>query len=343
MIKFSCHQCGKVLGVRDENAGRKVRCPQCSGVTIAPNEVHEEPAYAEASVQQEQSAGAAYTCSACGGSFDGEQVYSQGDGSFVCHQCWHSNSFTSQTPPESIRQCSRCGGSFDVEHVFTQADGVVVCENCTWNQHKSQYPRPNYSAAATFSCQSCRGSFAGDDVAFPGGKVVCRHCGWKVLKKKENRGDFRQSATSRSREKSRLIKPTTDWGKVIVISAIMFVISLMAGPTLLKSRFIEAAIVAVLFGVCLFFALRTKKYCKKCRKAGGVVFNGWDVLDMSRHEWTERGYEKIYVNEGPSSFGKIIANYKIPVERQRVAVHSTKRMYYGCTLCRHEWTEIVRT
>src|SRR3982751_4574556 len=36
MIPFACSQCGQQLRAPDELAGKKVRCPQCGGVTSLP-------------------------------------------------------------------------------------------------------------------------------------------------------------------------------------------------------------------------------------------------------------------------------------------------------------------
>src|SRR5262245_28219071 len=35
-IRFSCVACGKRLAVKDENAGRRSRCPRCGGEIIVP-------------------------------------------------------------------------------------------------------------------------------------------------------------------------------------------------------------------------------------------------------------------------------------------------------------------
>lgn len=36
MIKFSCNNCGHKLGVKDELAGKKGRCPECSSIIVVP-------------------------------------------------------------------------------------------------------------------------------------------------------------------------------------------------------------------------------------------------------------------------------------------------------------------
>jgi DNA-directed RNA polymerase subunit RPC12/RpoP len=36
MIKFNCSSCQKKLGVPDEYAGRRVRCPKCEEPSIVP-------------------------------------------------------------------------------------------------------------------------------------------------------------------------------------------------------------------------------------------------------------------------------------------------------------------
>jgi DNA-directed RNA polymerase subunit RPC12/RpoP len=36
MIKFHCSSCQKKLGVSDEYAGRRVRCPKCEETSIVP-------------------------------------------------------------------------------------------------------------------------------------------------------------------------------------------------------------------------------------------------------------------------------------------------------------------
>lgn len=36
MIKFSCNNCGHKLGVRDEMAGKRGKCPECSGIIVVP-------------------------------------------------------------------------------------------------------------------------------------------------------------------------------------------------------------------------------------------------------------------------------------------------------------------
>ena len=36
MIKFSCNNCGRKIGVKDELAGKRGKCPECSGIIVVP-------------------------------------------------------------------------------------------------------------------------------------------------------------------------------------------------------------------------------------------------------------------------------------------------------------------
>ena len=123
MIKFSCRQCGKKLGVRDENAGRRVRCPECGGVTVARNEQTDDEWHPTG-----------HECSSCHGSFDGDHVYDCGDTTFICHKCWQNNKFIPRASPGSPRICRSCGQSVNVGEPFFRRQNansdVNVCRMC---------------------------------------------------------------------------------------------------------------------------------------------------------------------------------------------------------------------
>lgn len=59
-IQFSCEQCGSLMGVPPEMAGRRVRCPQCKSVVAAPADESpavEEPTFAPAGPFEDAPAG----------------------------------------------------------------------------------------------------------------------------------------------------------------------------------------------------------------------------------------------------------------------------------------------
>ncbi len=43
-LTFKCHECGESLRVADEVAGRRIKCPECGGVTILSDEKPPPPA-----------------------------------------------------------------------------------------------------------------------------------------------------------------------------------------------------------------------------------------------------------------------------------------------------------
>ncbi|MFQ3652148.1 MAG: hypothetical protein SNJ75_17655, partial [Gemmataceae bacterium] len=42
-IEFDCEQCGKSLRVRDDLAGKRIKCPACAAVIVVPQELQTSP------------------------------------------------------------------------------------------------------------------------------------------------------------------------------------------------------------------------------------------------------------------------------------------------------------
>src|SRR5947209_5744244 len=52
MIRLSCLQCGKKLKVKDDLAGKKVRCPQCKELLEIPKPISEDATVAPSAARQ---------------------------------------------------------------------------------------------------------------------------------------------------------------------------------------------------------------------------------------------------------------------------------------------------
>ncbi len=61
-IRFSC-ECGQELAVRDENAGKRVRCTACSSIVAAPNTTPPPP---RAAIEESATAPIRFSCEDCG-------------------------------------------------------------------------------------------------------------------------------------------------------------------------------------------------------------------------------------------------------------------------------------
>jgi ribosomal protein S27E len=86
-ITLTCPSCGKRSSVADQHGGKRVKCPHCAGVIVAPaGPAAQAPS---AAVRSERAApqGGGYACGVCGGSFGVEEVYDQ-QGTIICHACY---------------------------------------------------------------------------------------------------------------------------------------------------------------------------------------------------------------------------------------------------------------
>ena len=179
MITFGCQQCGKKLGVKDENFGRKVRCPQCGCVNVAGIETLEAQPAPEPSSEQSV-AESACTCGTCGGSFDVQQVYDGGGDTYICHACWEAQEASQPAEAPALPQpvlrypCSSCGGVFVPDSLYEQ-DGAYVCHGC-WQAQAAGAAATRPKTVRRYPCSSCFGTFVAKSLYNQDGSYICHNC-----------------------------------------------------------------------------------------------------------------------------------------------------------------------
>src|SRR5688572_4152910 len=80
---IDCPSCALQFPARSAVAGQPQRCPRCGTVVGAAS-----VAAAASEPAETTAAEAEYRCSACGGGFDVDHVYDDGDGRVICHGCY---------------------------------------------------------------------------------------------------------------------------------------------------------------------------------------------------------------------------------------------------------------